>query len=401
MIQNEAASTGITKVQLREAWFPDPTKPKPGAELVEKISKATDIVSGWDHTGDENKRIAGDPDEAIRDLTEAEEQLEGLKTGDNEKDNIIQKVINDISQSRQGFQYRQEHGLESIYSQRDLIRREMAHMLNDHEAGPKAARMMEQLQNQPDASILVDILQEEYKKIIELMEEASESDEELLLSGQELVDHIFQYHLKGGLKTAHQLYQKSQLIKKNIDLIRPLLELQQQTRTLENLVDSQERMEKGSINGAIYNLVDEIGRLRRYKGADLNEQLTVSKHEDIEDPIARIEALIADIESELQPDPEEKDVDSIAQGSKDAQEKINKLLKKQDSKLFKWQVKLGMTTEQALEDEIQELIAKRNQLGDKVRRIYGTKEAIDKRSDSVQRIISESRELIESIKTNS
>jgi hypothetical protein len=399
MIDGEVTKDGLQRMFSRES-----SALPINSATVKKIEQAERVLYGWDHTGDPDKKIAGDPQEALQELSEISDTISALKTGGDgdKRDAQIDEILADFDTTRDGFAYRQEHNLQSLYGQREQIRAELHEMLKNPDAHKRAGDLMTQLRQQPDGVYLYDHLQKEYHLVQELMEEASDSDDDdFTLDRSELRNRFYTQTqgLAGDVSFARLIprYEQAKSIGRNIDMIAPLLELQGAGRDLSEMNDRRPKVEQEIFNKIVQVITAQTYNLRRAKVGTFGKMESPDNYKDILDKHQRIEAAIKDLQAESEVHPDEGEFEDLNTEYENIRQEIKKKRANKKSVWSKLAMGVRLVNEEKLDEEIRVLNQDSEKIWKKIKKITDSRKALGEWGEKADSVIEGAREFLQTL----
>lgn len=281
--------------QVEAVSVPEPNV----AKLKKNFEKSVDLLTAWDHTGDPNHQIAGDIGSALKTIDDTLILLHRVEHDSQYQDKTAD-IIKFLEAKKTGFQYRRENRLPSIYRQRDEIRQKLA--AKDFQT---AASMLEMMGAQSDTSELVTVLKKEYAQVMEIIEELSDEQGDFELDISKLWNKVFTHNQ--GLDSATSIiqellprYQQVAIFKRNLELLLPWAKMQGREGELITMRQALPELQIAILDrvaGNIRQLIAQIWRDKLISFMANNFRLP-DKHEGL-DPRRRIEAAIADLQTEF------------------------------------------------------------------------------------------------------
>lgn len=381
--------------------------------IIEKAGKAKNLLISWDHTGNPDRRIAGDPNQALQAIDRLKSMV--LAFPDAKTNDEAQNLLADLDNLVAGFRYRQEHGLRGLDGQRELARAELYRLNQDPEAMTRLQQIMETLQNQPDASSFYEQIQSEYHAVLDILEEASDLDDSgFTLDIGQLNARIFGHN--EGLSFLNSIgsfvdrYRGLQKIKRNIELVAPLAELQsfvgrdgvRSNPTYDRIVSGVAKVEAPIANGIVGILAGVINNIRAEKSGSAWRYEMADTHEDIANLSDRIEAVIADIQSEIDSSQvDQSALQALIEQDEKLTAQIDAKRKQKDGGVRKFGISVLKTLKAVEADPIGDEIARLENQRAPIRRELHNQESlarvIDEQSDKAQRLIAEAREFLKTL----
>lgn len=388
---------------LEAAFFDKPALSTQEEGLIKEYVEARDTLSFWDHTGDADHKIDGDPELALQQMENMKRLIESIpESAENSK---AQKQLQDIDSLINGFRYRQEHQLGGLQRQRENARKELYQMAKEPGAMGRLQKIINELGGQSDAKDFYDQIQAEYHQVLDIMEEASESgDESFTLDTDELHKRLFTHNQGlsfvstiGGLAERYQGLQK---IKRNIELLQPLADIQQvygsdeklSNPTFDAIKNGVPEIESKIVDGMVAILGRVTNAVRKEKAGGGWKFELADTHADISNMKDRLEAVIADMEEELEgSEIDQEQIDSLTAQDDELTQKIEAKRRQQQGAIRKFGVgvlqNVGVLKEDPSKGEISKLESQRASIRSELRRLQKMSETMSQQREDANRII--------------
>lgn len=277
---------------------------------IEEVGKATGLLYHWDHTGDPNRRITGNIEQAIGLINETIQFLERVaENGKNKKGNNIEgksrKLVEYFKNSLNGFEYRRINQLHSVRGQVFDLRKAMAESISSNDkrkAEMNVIAIMSHLQRQPDAVDIIAQLQSEYHEIQQLAEEFNEGGNDFTIDINELIKKIIESNkdVDQFYPTFEQIevaFEKLAIFSHNLDLLKNLAEIRDESPKIYDTSELLQEKKEQLARSIIIVLNEVLSKVRKKPGEN---SLEFSEYfDDITDPKERVESLISLVEEEF------------------------------------------------------------------------------------------------------
>ncbi|GIK84171.1 MAG: hypothetical protein BroJett025_07930 [Patescibacteria group bacterium] len=234
---------------------------------VEALEDALGLLYHWDHTGNPDRAISGNIDQAVEVITQFQRQFQEmlLQVDGEDKAEITQRgqaILSNFEESLAGFQYRKENGLQNVRNQKRQIRKAMTLSIHDPEQSRLARELMMQLQRQPDAQLDVTELQAEYQEIGNLAEAFNESGANFTADIDELGKRVAEStrdvsDYRPTMEQIRAAHEGLQQLQQNYELLKRLAELQNAQGIMERIAENLS-YRKTEIGEAVVKVVNGV-----------------------------------------------------------------------------------------------------------------------------------------------
>lgn len=388
-----------------EAFLEKPSLSTQEKGLIKDYLESRDILSFWDHTGDADHKIQGDPELALQQMENMKRLIQSIP--ESAESSQAQAQLQGIDNLIGGFKYRQEHQLGGLQRQRDNARKELYQMAKEPEAMARLQKIINELSGQPDAKDFYDQIQTEYHQVLDIMEEASESgDEDFTLDTDELHKRLFTHNQGlsfvssiGGLAERYQGLQK---IKRNIELLQPLADIQKvyssdeklSNPTFDAIKNGVPEIESKIVDGMVTVIGRVTNAIRKEKAGGGWKYELADTHADISNMKDRLEAVIADMEAELDSgEIDQGQLDSLTAQDDELTQKIEDKRKQQQGAFRKFGVgvlqNVGVLKEDPNKGEISKLENQRDPIRSELRRLRKMSETMSQQREDANRLVSQ------------